>query len=114
MFAKRMTRWVLMLAMLAAVGLPALTALPALGVDDSARKVKTKIQPAYPELAKRMNLSGTVKCQVIVASNGTPKTIKPTGGNPVLIEAATDALKRWRWEPGGETTEVVEIRFARE
>ena len=103
-----------MLALLAAVGLPAISSLPAMGADESARKVKTKVQPAYPDLARRMNLSGTVKCQVVVASNGSPKTIKPTGGNPVLIEAATDALKHWRWEPGGETTEVVEIRFARE
>ncbi len=80
--------------------------------QDEARKVKTKVQPRYPELAKRMNLSGTVKIQVTVTPNGIAKTTKPVGGNPVLIEAAVEALKKWRWEDApAETTEVVEFRF---
>ncbi len=80
--------------------------------QEEARKVKTKVQPSYPELAKRMKLSGTVKIQVTVAPNGTAKATKPVGGNPVLIEAAVEAVKKWRWEDApAETTEVIEFRF---
>ncbi len=112
---KTMARWLVTLAVAVALGVPVLCPVQALAGDaDQGRKVKVKVQPAYPDLAKRMNLSGTVKCQVVIASNGTVKTIKPVGGNPVLIEAATDALKKWRWEPGDESTEIVEFHFSRD
>ncbi len=111
MFAKRITRWVLVIAIAASVSLSVAAPALAQGTDESARKIKTKVQPAYPELARRMNLAGMVKVQVVVSANGTAKSMKPIGGNPVLIEAATDALKKWRWEAGSETTELVEFRF---
>ena len=49
--------------------------------EEITRKVKTKTQPVYPELAKRMNISGTVKLQVVVAPNGT-RTAKIGEGIP--------------------------------
>ncbi len=115
MSLKRITRWMFILVTAAAVGLPVLCATPAMaGEEDNSRKIKVKVQPSYPEVAKRMNLSGTVRIQVVVANNGSAKTIKPVGGNPVLLEAATEALKKWRWETGDETTEVVEFHFNRQ
>jgi TonB family protein len=77
------------------------------------RKTKTKVAPVYPELAKRMNISGVVKILITVAPNGSIKDAKVYGGHPVLANAALDAVKRWRFEAGPEeTTGVVEFRFS--
>lgn len=80
--------------------------------DDSGRKLKTKVNPQYPELARRMNVTGSVRLELIVAANGQVKSVKPLGGHPLLIDAAESAVKQWKYEPGPEATEVVEIRFA--
>ncbi len=76
------------------------------------RKVIEKVAPVYPELAKRMRITGVVKLEVVVRSNGTVKTTKPLGGNPVLIQSAMDAVRNWKFEAGPEeTTGVVEVTF---
>src|SRR5690349_16455837 len=41
--------------------------------DEIIRRAKSKVQPSYPELARKMNISGTVKIEVIVAPNGSVK-----------------------------------------
>jgi len=79
--------------------------------DDAPRKIKSKVNPQYPELARKMNVSGSVRLELVVAANGQVKTVKPLGGHPLLIDAAQSAVKQWRYEPGTEATEVVEIRF---
>jgi TonB family protein len=80
--------------------------------DEIVRRAKTKVQPAYPELAHKMNISGTVKIEVTVAPNGTVKEARIVGGHPVLAQAALDAAKRWRFEPAaGESTGVIDFKF---
>ena len=76
------------------------------------RKVKSKVTPMYPEIARRMNLAGVVKLEVVVAPNGTVKETKVIGGDPILVNAAVDAVKRWRFETANdESTGVVEFKF---
>ncbi len=79
----------------------------------STRKVKTRVEPVYPEIAKRMHISGTVKLEVVVGTNGSVKDSKAVGGHPLLVNAATDAVKRWKFEPATtETSGTVEFTFA--
>lgn len=88
---------------------PVITAQDALD-----RKVKSRVDPVYPEIANRMGLTGTVKLQVVVAPNGTVKEAKPMGGHPILINAALEAVKKWRYETAsGESSGTVEIKFER-
>ena len=76
------------------------------------RKVKSKVAPAYPDLARRMNISGVVKVQVTVDKNGAVKSSKLVGGHPILAQAALDAVRKWRFDTGTEdTTGVVEFHF---
>jgi TonB family protein len=76
------------------------------------RKVVERDAALYPDLALRMHLQGTVKLAVTVRATGDVKSSRLLGGNPVLIEAATTAARKWKFEPAqGETTEVVEFRF---
>lgn len=88
--------------------------LGALGATASdGRKVRSRVNPVYPELAKRINASGTVRVEVQVAPNGDVKSVKALGGHPLFIPAAEDAIRKWKYEPAaGATTEVVEFRFA--
>ena len=86
--------------------------LPAMAQGELTRKAKTKVSPAYPELAKRMNITGTVKVLVVVSPNGSLKDTKVVGGNPLLVNAAMDALKKWKFEPAdGESSGTVEFKF---
>ena len=76
------------------------------------RKVLNKVLPAYPHLARNMNLSGIVKLEVLVSSNGVAKSIQVKGGNPVLAQSAQEALRNWRWEKTDhETSELLEFTF---
>jgi TonB family protein len=85
---------------------------PAWGQDEVNRKIKTRVAPVYPELARRMNITGVVKVMITVTASGTVKDAKLMGGHPVLATAALDAVKKWRFETGPqESTGIVEFRF---
>jgi TonB family protein len=85
---------------------------PALAQGELTRKAKVRIMPAYPELARRMNLHGTVKVMVTVLPNGNLKDTKVMGGNPILVNAAMEALKKWKFEPAAEESSgTVEFNF---
>ena len=76
------------------------------------RKVKSKVTPVYPEIARKMGLTGNVKLQLVVAANGEVKETKVIGGHPILVNAAVDAVKKWRYETASaESTGTVEFRF---
>jgi len=49
---------------------------------------------------------------VLVAPNGSPKSIEVKGGNPVLVQSAEKALRSWKWEPATHaTSEAIDLRF---
>ena len=81
----------------------------------SARKVTSQVAPIYPELAKRLRIQGAVRLEVIIRPNGSVKTAKALGGSPLLVEAAVNAINKWRFEPAPtETTEIVQLTFRAE
>ncbi len=79
---------------------------------EASRKVKSQVRPTFPSLAREMNLSGSVKIEVLVAPDGKVKRTRVLGGHPLLVGPAEDAVKRWRFAPGPkETKEIIEFRF---
>jgi TonB family protein len=79
----------------------------------NARKVISRVAPAYPEVARTMKLSGTVKLEVLVQANGSVKSSQVKGGNPVLAQSAQNAVRGWKWEKADrQTTEQVECYFS--
>src|SRR5579862_9073273 len=48
--------------------------------DELTRKPKTRVSPVYPDVARRMSITGTVRLVVVVAPNGAVKSAKPLGG----------------------------------
>lgn len=80
--------------------------------DDGRRKVKSRVTPAYPELARRMNVAGKVKIEVIIAPDGHVRSSRPIGGHPLLVQACTEALKDWKFAASPEeTTQILEFDF---
>jgi TonB family protein len=80
--------------------------------DEGKRRVKTRISPMYPELAKRMNVTGKVKIEVVITPDGRVKSTRVVGGHPLLVQACQDAVKEWKFTPGNEETiQVVEFEF---
>jgi TonB family protein len=80
--------------------------------EEFARRAKTKVQPGYPDLARKMNITGAVKVEVIVAPNGSVKDARVVGGHPVLANAALEAAKKWRFETASvESTGIIEFKF---
>ena len=80
--------------------------------DESKRKVKSRVSPVYPELARRMNVAGKVKIEVVISPDGHVKTTRVVGGHPLLVQACQDAVKEWKFAPASEeTTQIVEFEF---
>ena len=80
--------------------------------EELVRRARNKVQPAYPELARKMNITGTVKVEVVVSPNGTVKEARVVGGHPVLANAALEAAKKWRFEPASvESAGVIDFKF---
>ena len=80
--------------------------------ETGSRRVVSRVMPAYPAIARHLNLSGSVKLEAVVAANGSVRSTQTLGGNPVLAQSAESAVRAWKWEKSErETTEVVEVRF---
>lgn len=92
------------------VALATVLAVPAHAAGD--REVKSRVAPVYPELAKRMKISGEVKVEVKVNADGNVVEAKAISGNRMLEPAAEDAVRRWKFESGaGVSTEEIAINF---
>jgi TonB family protein len=76
------------------------------------RKVKFSVQPAYPDLARKNNIQGSTRLQLAISADGSVKDIKVLGGNPVLVQASVEAVKKWKYEAAsGESTAFVKFDF---
>jgi protein TonB len=68
-----------------------------------------KIEPTYPDAARRANLQGVVVLDAVIAADGTVVNIHPRSGPDALISSAMDAARWWRFRPyrvRGEATAV--------
>jgi TonB family protein len=80
--------------------------------SESGRKIVNRVSPQYPEIARTMNLAGSVKAEALVEPNGVVKSVEVKGGHPVLVRAAQDAIYKWKWAPAAhETREAIEVKF---
>jgi len=107
------TRYVLVLSLLCSYCFgPAGTAQGQQTSTEGGRKVLRKMAPTYPDLARKMNLGGTVKVVAVVAADGDVKAVEPKGGSPILLKAAEEAVAKWKFASGGESREIIEVHFA--
>ena len=58
-----------------------------------------------------MGIGGSVRLELTIAPKGMVETVEVVGGNPILAEAAAEAVKQWVYEPGARTKTQVTIPF---
>ncbi|HEY2351226.1 MAG TPA: energy transducer TonB [Candidatus Acidoferrum sp.] len=79
------------------------------GGNVTAAKLVNKVQPQYPPLARQTRISGTVRLHAIIGKNGQVEQLEVMSGHPLLVQAALDAVRQWRYQPtllNGEPVEV--------
>jgi TonB family protein len=80
--------------------------------DHGGRKVKTSVKPTYPDVARQLHITGTVRLEATVAPDGKVRDTRVLGGSPLLAQEATNAVKKWKYEDAPkETVETVEIVY---
>lgn len=75
-----------------------------------ASKLVHQVKPPYPPIAMQTRTQGVVKLHAIIARDGSIQQLQVMSGPPLLIQAAVDAVKQWRYSPtllNGQPVEVV-------
>ena len=74
---------------------------------EKARKVIHKVDPAYPQDLKRLGIGGVVKLDLQISAKGTVDKVAIVGGNPILADAASRAVKQWQYEPAEASSSMI-------
>jgi len=59
----------------------------------------TKVAPQYPDEARAKHIEGSVVLQSEISPEGAVENLMVVSGDPLLIAAATDAVKHWKYKP---------------
>jgi protein TonB len=79
------------------------------GGDVQNARLIHKVKPAYPPLAKQVRIQGMVRLQAIIARDGTIQNLTLVSGHPLLVPAALEAVRQWRYQPTTLNGQVVEV-----
>ncbi len=77
------------------------------GVADG--MVDNKVAPVYPPLARQARIQGSVVLAAVIGCDGAMQSLSVLSGHPMLVPAAMDAVKQWRYKPyilNGQPVEV--------
>jgi TonB family protein len=72
-------------------------------------RIVTKVDPIYPEVARRLGTQGLVVLDAVIASDGSVKKLRPVSGPDVLVQSATAAVGSWKFEPYLSSGKPVEV-----
>jgi TonB family protein len=61
--------------------------------------IAAKVQPEYPELARKARIQGTVCLNGVISKDGDVTEVHLISGHPALAQAAIDAVKQWKYKP---------------
>ena|SRR5438128_2423389 len=79
------------------------------------RHAKKRVAPVYPELAKKMHISGAVRMELNVDPEGEVKDVTVLKGHALLRDAAVSAAKQWVFtKTSTKSVEVIELDFHQE
>jgi TonB family protein len=86
-----------------------------LSAGDVERKVVLRVEPEYPEIARKMQIRGIVKLKLWIRGDGTVIRVEYIGGHPLLAESAVSAVRKWKFESRpSDTTLQVGLKFSPE
>jgi len=82
------------------------------GGNVQASKLIKRVEAKYPELARQARVQGMVLLKILVDASGNVVEIHVVSGHPLLVEAAVEAVKQWKYRPtllNGEAVPVIAI-----
>lgn len=68
-----------------------------------------KVQPVYPALARAARIQGAVVLQAVISRQGAIENLKVLTGQPMLVPAAIEAVRQWRYRPYILNNQPVEV-----
>jgi TonB family protein len=69
----------------------------------------TKVDPVYPPIARQARIQGTVLLRAVISKEGSIEELTLVSGHPMLVQAAIDAVKQWKYKPYLLNSEPVEV-----
>jgi len=75
-----------------------------------AARIVYQLKPEYPELARMTRVEGPVEFEAVIGKDGAIEQLKVLKGHPLLVKAALEAVRQWRYQPtllNGEPVEVI-------
>jgi protein TonB len=88
---------------------PAAPARISISTGVQAAKLIHQVHPVYPALAKQARIQGTVRLTAVIATDGRIQSLHAESGHPLLIPAAVDAVRQWRYQPTLLNEKPVEV-----
>ena len=87
--------------------------MPALRVRQggavTAKSLVSRFEFVYPAEARKRHVSGTVRMHAVIGTDGSIQTLEAVSGDPLLVQAALDAVRHWRYRPTTLNGEPVEV-----
>jgi protein TonB len=78
------------------------------GNVQSANLIK-RVTPVYPQTAMSARIQGTVRFTVLIGKDGAVRNLQTISGNAILVPAAADAVRQWKYRPTLLNSEPVEV-----
>jgi len=73
------------------------------------KRIVTKVEPVYPEGARKAGMQGLVVLDAVIAPDGSVKRLRPLSGPDLLVRSATEAVQSWKFEPYLSSGKAVEV-----
>jgi TonB family protein len=73
------------------------------------KRIVTKVEPAYPEAARRAGTEGMVVLDAVIAPDGSVKRLRPVSGPDLLVQSTAEAVQAWKFEPYLSSGKPVEV-----
>ncbi len=78
--------------------------------DTAESLLDQRVEPEYPEAARRAHIQGSVVLETLINANGRVQQVSAVSGNPDLADAAIAAVRQWRYKPFTVDGKKVPIR----
>ncbi len=77
--------------------------------EDAENSLVRRVEPDYPREARQHGIQGVVVLDVRIARDGSVEDVQVISGQPLLVRAAMDAVKQWRFKPRAADGHSVEM-----
>jgi tetratricopeptide (TPR) repeat protein len=84
--------------------------IPTIAKDEATKHLIKKVEPITPPIAKVAKIGGPVAADIVIALDGSVESVKTTSGAPLLLQAATAAIKQWKFDPFIENGYAIRVR----